>query len=159
MSLGDDLDPAREQIRRPRCVPDTFSPSSPLDPMLLDYARNERATKAGLTPEDFMRCNVAVVRVHVDGQKAFLTASNLPHADGGIHSEEFLLHQVATLRARARSVVVDQLYSERKPCREICRPLIERTWPGAAIFYSVSHHFNPKDRTRAEALMRAYDLR
>jgi hypothetical protein len=133
---------------------------------LLDVARAERVYNAGLTPNAFARVNVAVLQVRINGVLDYLSAGNLPDAQGGIHSEQYLLGQVDSLKSRMAAVQVEQLYSERIPCgnslsgREGCIGIVRKYWPGTAVFYSVGHQpAHPNDRTIADALRRAYGLR
>ena len=148
----------RAQLRVPLAAPVPFMTIEPIDRRLLEIARDERAGNAGITPEAFARHNVAVARVRIDGNVDYLSAGNLPDRRGGVHSEEYLLSQVDTLQKQGRGVTMEQLYSERHPCRQICLPLIKGHWPGAAVFYSVDIPFDPAARTKAKALMRAYGL-
>jgi hypothetical protein len=133
--------------------------TQPPDVRLLQIARDERLANAGTSAVSFARCNVAVARVRVGGRTEYLSAGNLPHKAGGIHSEEYLLAQVHDLRKRWQEVRVEQLYSERIPCAKICMPIIKERWPAAAVFYSVSIPLDPRDTSRAAALMRVYGLR
>ncbi len=145
-------------MRVPRAAPVPFMPIQPIDRQLLEIARDERAANAGITLEAFARYNVAVARVRIDARVDYLSAGNLPDKKGGIHSEEYLLSQVDTLKRQGRQVALEQLYSERHPCRQVCLPLIKSHWPGAAVFYSVDIPFDPNARTKAKALMRAYGI-
>ncbi len=129
-----------------------------IDPRLLQIARDERG-RVGITEEAFARFNVAVMRIGVGARTDYLWASNLPDRVSGIHSEDYLLDQVQTRRREGETVVVEQLYSERKPCAQHCRPKIQYNWPHTPVFYSVNMPLNPRDRTRAHALMRQYGLR
>lgn len=128
---------ARELLRRlrvPRAVPYRGA-ASRLDPELVRRAKDIRATQTGITREAFESYNVATARVRVDGQIQYLEAGNLP---GGPHSEEWLHTQVSSLKRGHREVVVEQLYSERIPCRTNCGPLLSHHYPNADVFYSTS---------------------
>ena len=131
----------------------------PLDPVLLDLARDERVHNAGTRLADFGRINVAVARVRVGKAVEYLAAGNLPHGEGGVHSEEYLVSQIEALRAPGRLVLLEQLYSERRPCPSVCRPLLQAYWPSAAVFYSVGWFpLRPFHRSKAEQLRSAWGL-
>ncbi|MEM6566987.1 MAG: hypothetical protein AAF957_01160 [Planctomycetota bacterium] len=139
---------------------------SDCDPRLLDLARGERVLNAGLEGDDWYR-NVAVFRVRRgEGEPFFLEAGNSPsrHVAPGEwahHSEQhILLHQMRALAGGSLTgtdLVVDQVYSERIPCRD-CSALLAslRFCRGAAVFYSVRSPCG--SRGRADILRTQYGL-
>jgi len=123
-----------------------------LDPELVRLARDVRVTQAGVTRSAFQQYNVATARVRIDGEIRYLDSGNLR---SGPHSEEWLHSQVTELRRGHRDVVVEQLYSERIPCRGTCGPLLDRGYPNAEIFFTTRADTAP---ARARELMEAYGL-
>ena len=121
------------------------------DPKLVELAREARITQAGITREAFESVNVATARVRVGDTVQYLSAGNSPGRM--LHSEDWILTQVDALKKTAggRSVVVEQLYSERIPCRECLAKLSHFT--NTEMFYTVREY-----GSRAADLMRAYGL-
>lgn len=123
-----------------------------IDPELVRLARDVRVTQAGVTRRAFQQHNVATARVRVDGQIRYLDSGNSSRA---AHSEEWLHAQVTELRRNHREVAVEQLYSERIPCRGTCGPLLDRQYPNAEIFYTTRAE---TAAGRASELMERYGL-
>ena len=121
-----------------------------MDTSLVALAREARISQAGITKAAFSEFNVASARIRVGDTMHYLTAGNSPGKM--MHSEDWLLTQMQDLRRRNPNVKIylDQLYSERIPCKECLAKLASTN---AELFYTVREYGN-----RAADLMKAYGL-
>ena len=142
---------ALKALRTPPVFAHVGNVSRVADPRLVQMAREARITQAGLTREAFSSVNVATARVRVGDSVQYLSSGNSPGRM--MHSEDWILTQVQELKRSSggRSVVVEQLYSERIPCRECLGKLQHLT--NTDMFYTVRERGR-----RAADLMAAYGL-
>jgi hypothetical protein len=130
-----------------------YAAKLPIDRKLLELARDVRATQAGIRPENFREFNVAIARVRIDGRLEYLDAGNIPGKMFGA-SRGLILTQIHALKKQQKAVILEQLYSERIPCKD-CQDKLNHEFSEAAVFYSVPEL---RGQSRGEALMRAYGL-
>jgi hypothetical protein len=129
--------------------------TAPIDPRLLELAKEARATQAGVSDTAFRQNNVATARVLVDGNVRYLSTGNTP--GGGAHSEQWITAQIHALsHAGTRNVVLEQLYTERIPCRRTCGPFLRDRYPYAGIYYTTKAK---GWAARVRELREAYGLR
>ena len=135
-----------------------YTAKLPIDRKLLQLARDIRATQAGIRPENFREFNLAVARVRVDGRLEYLDAGNIPGkmfcTSRGLDSEQLILTQIHGLKKQRKAVILEQLYSERIPCKD-CQDKLNHEFSEAAVFYTVPEL---RGQSRGESLMRAYGL-
>ena len=145
--------PSALQMKRGR-----YTAILPIDRKLLETGRDIRATQAGIRPEDFREFNVAVARVRIDGRLEYFDAGNIPGkafgASRGLDSEQLILTQLHELKKQRKTVILEQLYSERIPCKD-CQDKLNHEFPNAAVYYTVPEM---RGQSRGEALMRAYGV-
>jgi hypothetical protein len=162
-------------VQSPRCTAHESNVITRPDPTLVDLAKYERIHNAGLTREAFHELNVAVAKVRINGDIEYLSAGSSPSVwgrkidvqEGGIvvgkrrkpirkqsHSEQYIDEQIQSLRESnpGKTVMLDQLYTERWPCRKICTPMLRKRYPEAQIFYTV------KGEGKGAQLMREYGV-
>lgn len=142
---------ALRTLRTPPVFAHLRNVSKVADPKLVELAREARITQAGITRGAFESVNVATARVRVGDTVQYLSAGNSPGRM--MHSEDWILSQVDQLKRTSpgKSIVVEQLYSERIPCRECLEKLTHFT--NTDMFYTVREY-----GSRAADLMRAYGL-
>lgn len=109
----------------------------PIDPHLLEMAKQERALNAGVSTEALSNANIATARVSVDGRPQYLSSGNRPSAE---HAEQWILSQMRELSRGGKRVTLEQLYSERVPCGHTCGPWLRRDHPNAQIYFTTTRH-------------------
>jgi hypothetical protein len=118
-----------KRLGTPPTVPDRRFASAPLDPQLVELARQYRLWHTDLSEKSFRR-NVAVIAYERDGRLHYARAANEPRSPRpepgpGLHSESVALRKIERgdpsnwLKTRIRGV-----YSERKPCRDCANDLL-----------------------------------
>lgn len=123
--------------------------SGPIDPKLLELAKESRATQAGTSRDAFRTNNVATARVRVDGEVRYLSTGNTP--GGGAHAEQWIDAQIHQLSRGGRRVVLEQLYSERIPCTGTCGPFLRDRYPDAQVYFTTSARGSARGRELREA--------
>jgi Xanthomonas XOO_2897-like deaminase len=128
--------------------------TAPIDRRLLELAMEARATQAGVSDTAFRQNNVATARVRADGKVRYLSTGNTP--GGGAHSEEWIDAQIHELSRGGRQVELEQLYTERIPCRGTCGPFLRGRYPNAGVYYTTAA---ATSSARVKELREAYGLR
>lgn len=160
------------ELKTPGVTPDTLGRHGvagtieEFDARLVRMARETRATQAGVGLGDFSRTNIATARIRhgPDGPVEYLANANMPGSslglERGFDSEQLIIQRVVDLRKVNKSVTLDQLYTERKPC-PACWALLKEHFPNAKVYYTVPTSGRLRmygDLSRGRALKRAYGL-
>lgn len=141
---------ALKLLGTPPAFPHFRNAGAAIDKSLVGLAREARISQAGITRAAFEQYNVASAKIRIGDGVQYLTAGNSPGRL--MHSEDWILSQVQELRRRNPGVKIylDQLYSERIPCKECLAKLASMN---AELFYTVREY-----GSRAADLMKAYGL-
>jgi hypothetical protein len=77
--------------------------------------------------------NIAVAQVRIGGRATRVKFVNTP---GGMHSEEKLAAWYTAMRNNSKSVIVEAVYTDRRPC-PTCGPLLANIFGGdLTVFYA-----------------------
>lgn len=143
------------------------------DHRLLQMTRELRASRAGVSLHDFSCTNIAAAkfRYGVDGPVEYLASPNIPGSalglERGFDSERLIIERAMKIRRNMKirgkqpNLILDQLYTERIPCKDCTIALAQPGFSEAKIFYTVPTTGQLRvygDPHRGRALMRAYGM-
>ncbi|MFP1624042.1 DUF4157 domain-containing protein [Streptomyces sp. 5K101] len=137
------------------------------DHRLMQMTRELRASRAGVSLHDFSCTNIAAAkfRYGVDGPVEYLVSPNIPGSalglERGFDSERLIIERAMKIRRKQPNLILDQLYTERIPCKDCTIALAQHGFSEAKIFYTVPTTGQLRiygDPHRGRALMRAYGM-
>jgi len=137
----------------PPAVPDRRFGSAPLDPELVERARQKRLTETDLSEESFER-NIAVIAYTRDRKLHYEVVANDPSR---LHSESIALKNIEQGDPHWMRTKIVGVYSERQPCAGCAsdlRAVRARVGVDFSVHYSVGQ-WEPKN-TRATELRARY---
>lgn len=132
-----------------------------------------RTQKKLVDMASFRKYNITVWKLTVNGKPDFIIKENVPipelrkrfgravdrKTEVGFHAEMMARDELSKRPEFSKNQIqVMAIFTERAPCRMMCRPMLEHEHPWIPTYAYVTDHSKLDSQTTEEALMMAYGV-
>ena len=154
-----------------RLITDRYDDERRCDRRLPERALAYRKEHNLLSPADLASYNVTVWWVKNGSLESWIIERNtrivdlrnpnapLPMTEVGFHSEMLAYESLKALPGFATGQAkVQEIFTERAPCLEMCKPMLATYMKGVPVYYYIPHRVNWWNIPTAEMLRVVYEL-